>query len=581
MDVSHRLLSTARACLKAGDLPGALAAVRTALPSDPAGVGVLNALGVIAMRMGCTGDAIRHFSRATLLDDAPQSAMNHAMAVETTDDAPAAAVAYEALLARFPDHEPAKARLSRVQCAFGRRALAEGRLAEAEAALLKVLAMAQTEPARLAEAACLLGLTAAGRDEHGRAVALFERALVCEPDLGLAALGMAGSLLDIAWADRACRLQPDAPSAWLTAGANRYMRGLLDRAADDYVRALHLVEHHGPDTIVGDIHLRLARTLLTKDRAAAQAHLQHARRVVDPAIQARVGDCEAEFALHDGDLVEADRRFRSDPAARDPRAAQILATFRCDPAFIDALPPPPDVAMEAVAERGGDVRRVVLVACDGSYLEAFGGMFARSFAATQDSGTLLHVHVCDAPAERIAASAALLDQLGILYRLTRGPLPDGFRAEPRVIYSCMRFLIAPRLLALYSQPLVIADVDAVLEVDIGDFLGSVHADVAVIGKNWIFEPHIRYLAGLMVLRPTAATATLLDRLCAYLSHYLTDGSARWYIDQVGLCACLELARQRELPLAMLDRWSLPLHFRPAREPWEAARRRPPFSLYGA
>lgn len=125
-------------------------------------------------------------------------------------------------------------------------------------------------------------------------------------------------------------------------------------------------------------------------------------------------------------------------------------------------------------------RRVVhLVACDDGYFRRWGNMLIYSSLRAGAEDVLVHVHVADPSEETVRTLEEWSARRDVVVRFSTEQLPPAHATV--AMYTCLRFLVAPMVQAAYGLPMVISDVDMVVNRSWDDVIELVRpADVAYI-----------------------------------------------------------------------------------------------------
>jgi hypothetical protein len=189
-----------------------------------------------------------------------------------------------------------------------------------------------------------------------------------------------------------------------------------------------------------------------------------------------------------------------------------------------------------------------VVAADPAYLRLYGRAYLRSILRQADLPCVILVHVIggartlrelirlmDLPDPRIFYSA---DDFAPAQVTTQCHDSDGPRALPVAHFQSTRFAIARRVLEELRLPLLVSDIDAVLQRGVSELLARFSACDVVLNRNeasTAFGSHIT--ANLLLAYPTAPAMGYLSALQAYLEAALAAPHVTRWIDQCGLQAC--------------------------------------------
>lgn len=387
----------------------------------------------------------------------------------------------------------------------------------------------------LAEAERLAAALAAFSPEN---MAVLEAALACNRNLGhaLRAQRFARALL---------ALDPRHAGAHLVQ---------LERAVDAGDRAAELAHRSGlalsaPEALhplrrLHEAHraisLHLLQPLDAPGRSAVQA-LVEAARGVDP------------MALPEGEARHWARHYRHLSEAAD---AALLGRSA------------PPLALEALHRAGGrpltwtGLRRqargakiAFVVAADGAYLRLYGRAYLTSILRHADLPMIILVHVIggarnlpelirlmDMPDPRILYTA---DEFAPDAVTTQCHDSNGPRALPVAHFQCTRFAMARRVLMELRLPVLVSDIDAVLQRGVAQLIARFAGCDVVLNRNEASEAFGSHItANLLLAYPTEAGLEFLAGLQRYLEAALAAPHVTRWIDQCGLQACWNASAAR-------------------------------------
>jgi hypothetical protein len=112
---------------------------------------------------------------------------------------------------------------------------------------------------------------------------------------------------------------------------------------------------------------------------------------------------------------------------------------------------------------------------------------------------------------------------------------DGPRALPVAHFQSLRFVMAERVLAETGRPVIVSDIDVVLQRGVADLLARHGVDDVVLNRNAqseSFGSHIT--ANLLMLRPSPAGLQFAADMRRYLQAALAAPDVTRWIDQCGL-----------------------------------------------
>ena len=202
--------------------------------------------------------------------------------------------------------------------------------------------------------------------------------------------------------------------------------------------------------------------------------------------------------------------------------------------------------VRATAARLG-ARAVFFVAADINYVKRYATWYARSVLMCAGVPCLVIVHVIGgAP-----ALAALAGELGITDKLLifAGDHFDAATATARAVdspldkvmtlpvahFQSMRFIVLGALMRQLNLPVLVSDIDTILQRGVADLL-SANADMDVVfNQNPQGLSHADHVtANLLLVYPSANAAMFLRFLRSYLERYLRKPEVIRWIDQIGL-----------------------------------------------
>ncbi len=106
-----------------------------------------------------------------------------------------------------------------------------------------------------------------------------------------------------------------------------------------------------------------------------------------------------------------------------------------------------------------------------------------------------------------------------------------------VTFASRRFVRAAQWRRNLSQPLIIIDLDSVVNNDIKQALNELpDFDVAMRHRQEEIFIHQRVAAGFLALALTAEAQVFVDSVAAYIRHFEHKGTASWFVDQMALLA---------------------------------------------
>ena len=273
---------------------------------------------------------------------------------------------------------------------------------------------------------------------------------------------------------------------------------------------------------------------------------------------ARTGLGLAHFCR--GDRQGAEALFE---AAGPVIAGSILEAARFSPAFhetlrgasdaslVDSLPP-----VVTVRPPVPDTAGVLYLSCDAVYFTGFGLPLLCSLKANSPA-TPVHLHVIDPAPGTAEQMAAFCDTLGLRFGLTTEA--PGLNAVPtqeaRNYFHSVRFIRFHEHLRIYQCPLWMADVDAIVNRDLGTLFRTLEGrDAAMRIRPGRLEPQNQFNACVIGATPGPRSAGYYRQIAAYIADFYRKKALRWGIDQLAMYAVFaDLQDQQSAPaLTLLD-----------------------------
>lgn len=240
--------------------------------------------------------------------------------------------------------------------------------------------------------------------------------------------------------------------------------------------------------------------------------------------------------------------YRSLVVAADPAA--LAATDTALPpdreiAFCDCEGRPQPLSRLRRRAAWRDARLVFVVAADEAYLRLYGQTYLKSVIANADVPYLAIVHVIGGR-ERlgVVAGEININNPSIIYSgckftaeavLTRCHDSDGPRARPVAHLQSKRFILADYFLQITAKPIIISDVDVVLQQGVSGLLERHVADDVVMNRNAdsvSFGSHLT--ANLIFIRPSPSGLEFAGALRRFLETALSAPDVTRWIDQCGI-----------------------------------------------
>ena len=318
-------------------------------------------------------------------------------------------------------------------------------------------------------------------------------------------------------------------------------------------RSLRLATELHPDLY--GAHISLAGVLHGLERYdEALERLDIAARIDpdDHKVDLRRGCTLAELGRYD----EAQQAFER-AAARTgdfiyPRLVRFdRATFES----VACLPPRLEAPQLAVCA-GGDFRGVVLVSCNPAYARKYGLPFLRSYAEHAAPDHLLHIHIPD-PDARIVDELRRTARDAGLRALSISTESSPFAAEEaqqrKAYYACARLLHLPYWLESYRVPMLVLDVDFIVETSLDVlFTAAAGHDVGLNARVPKDSPWLDVIANVIVANPTAAARRYFLAVGGYAYEQLRREPRAWLVDQAALFCVLRMFERFAEPPAV--RW---------------------------
>ena len=395
---------------------------------------------------------------------------------------------------------------------------ASGRIAEARALCESVLAHSPHD----GDALMWSGLIAMGELRWPEAISAFEQALAIRAD----------------------------PSSLANVGACYLKVGRLEEAERSLRRATELK----PNLYGAYIGLATALHGLRRfDEALAR--LDHAAGLPqsDHKVELRRGCTLTELRRYDDAQRAFERAVAGSASFVYPRLVQYDRTTFDSITAARLAYPPPQVAVEGNAS---GVEGIVVISCDPPYARKYGAPFLRSYAAHARAQHLLHLHIPD-PDDRIvdemreiARTAGLAN---IAITTERAPFPGQHAQQRRAYYACARLLHLPHWLERYAVPMLLLDVDFIVErpLDIL-FESSAGSDACLNARHPIDSPWLDVIANVIVANPTPRSRSYFAAVASYALGHLEREAQAWLVDQAALFCVLRMFERYGEPPAI--RW---------------------------
>lgn len=305
--------------------------------------------------------------------------------------------------------------------------------------------------------------------------------------------------------------------------ARGFARSVLRGAPADPVAHLAMVDAH---VATGDVAAEEASRLaiatappgvLNPMRQLVEAHQLLGRWLARPVpcdasalvAHARSLPAEGHWGLHYRSLVEA-----------------------AEPALLCPTDPRPGAAP------AGEARAVLLVAADARYIRLYGASYLGSVLARLDVPARVVLHVIGGDADAAVCDPRVTvtkDDFNAAAITTRCHDSDGPRAIPVAHLQSIRFAQAELWLARTGLPVIVSDIDVILQRGVADLLARHAGDDVVLNRNEAsraFGSHLT--ANLAMFMPTVAGRAFAADLRGYLDRALARPDVTRWIDQCGL-----------------------------------------------
>ncbi|SDL96769.1 hypothetical protein [Arthrobacter sp. ok362] len=190
---------------------------------------------------------------------------------------------------------------------------------------------------------------------------------------------------------------------------------------------------------------------------------------------------------------------------------------------------------------------VHLLGCDDSYFKKYGNMCIYSSLRSGPAHVIVHVHVCNPSGDTLTILEGWANREDVMVRFSFEYRDESLTSVP--YYTTLRFLVAPAIMRHYNKPLVISDVDMVVNQPWADTLEAIgEADAGYISGStdeWITEhygPGTRpwdVAAGTMYFSNSDLGRRFLGYVASYIRTVLTfpkqtEWYLNWGVDQVAL-----------------------------------------------
>ena len=188
--------------------------------------------------------------------------------------------------------------------------------------------------------------------------------------------------------------------------------------------------------------------------------------------------------------------------------------------------------------RTGDAQAILLVAADAHYVGLYGEAYLRSALDRLDVPARIVLHIIGggpAPGVTDPRLTVTRDAFDAAAVTTRCHDSTGPRAVPVAHLQSIRFAQAEHWLAHAGLPVIVSDIDVILQRGIADLLARHAADDVVLNRNEASQAFGSHLtANLAMFMPTTQGRAFAADLRGYLDRALARADVSRWIDQCGL-----------------------------------------------
>jgi len=270
-----------------------------------------------------------------------------------------------------------------------------------------------------------------------------------------------------------------------------------------------------------------ARSALGRDEKSAEAHFVLAQ-------------CLEQRGLFD----DADRHYAE--CSRLDTAFAVCSNVRFSDSFFTLIeergPYSPELPAYPMAlADSGSFDYVVLISCDATYFERYGGSFINAFAQHAASRALLHVHFISRDDALVGRLQKLADRLGLrALQCSLAALPAGLNDAARsAYYASARYIYMKHWLERYGKPIACFDIDALPRSPLAPLVAAAQdADLGLVLRNGLYSPWTQIIGHTLVANPSGRAADYFETVARYLGHFFLDAKALWWLDQIALYCVL-------------------------------------------
>lgn len=193
----------------------------------------------------------------------------------------------------------------------------------------------------------------------------------------------------------------------------------------------------------------------------------------------------------------------------------------------------------------GVVPLVCMVAADPVYVDRYAARYASSLRTQASAPVHLHLHVISDSAappddEIFTRVGPALQGATLTHRaLQFGQANDNWR---KAVYACERFLILAELLEKYQRPVLVSDIDVVVQRDPLALLAALDGyDLGYTTFRNTNEAWERYAATVLLVQPSARAIDFFRRAVSLVLGILRSHPQPWFVDQIVLFRLIEAA----------------------------------------
>ena len=259
-----------------------------------------------------------------------------------------------------------------------------------------------------------------------------------------------------------------------------------------------------------------------------------------------------------GGLLAAHDRWNEADACFSKSAAAGMTPdhlVRINESFLRGLDAPAPALLPATMDPGAnhaapeDAELVILVSGDSTYIRRFAPALIQSLGENAGLRCLFHAHVLDPEPDIPAMIGACGAGSSVPVAVSSERLPEGLAGDlVKTHCACARFRHLPALLARYNRPVMVLDLDVLVNGPLRLLLQRLGGhDVAMVrwhATRW--DPWDALFASVSLYQPSAGGLRFAARASRYVAHFLDSGAALpahpwqraeyWFLDQVALFA---------------------------------------------